>query len=284
MKIIILIVFISLSNVSFASDQDGDDTIVLTAPPRGSLIKETKTYQPIAEYLSRVLNRKVVYKQPLSWMHYQKDMWDDKLQIAFDGPHFVSWRMNHTNHTPLVKLSQPHVWVVIARKNDTSTNKLSDIEGRAFCGHPPPNFGTLTIRSLINANTREPRLVIRKGWKNIYNSIVDEEICFAGVIPKTNLALFDPKGKYVKVIYEHTPYPNQALTVSNHFPAELRDKIRTSILSKEGQAAMTNLRNRFTKGKPLVRADREEYRYVSSVLNEVYGYGFTLSESDNKKK
>lgn len=284
MKIIIfLLALISLPAFTHAAELDDTDTIVITAPPRGTLTKETKTYKPIADYLSRVLNKKVIYKQPISWLHYQQDMWNDKLQIAFDGPHFVSWRMNHMNHTPLVKLPQPHVWVVIARKNDSTTNSLKDIEGRAFCGHPPPNFGTLTIRSLINSTTREPRLVVRKGWKNIFNAIVDEEVCYAGVLPKTNLNLYDPDRKYVKVIYEHAPYANQALTISNHFSEKLRDKIRASLLSAEGQAAMSNLRERFTKGKPLVSANPEEYRYVSSVLNEVYGYGFTFPATSAKK-
>lgn len=279
----LFLVLLTLPILSFAEEQKDSETIVFTAPPRGTLIKETKSYKPIADYLSRVLNKKVVYKQPMSWMHYQKDMWNDKIQIAFDGPHFVSWRMNKLNHTPLVKLPQPHIWVVIARKDDTTTNKLSDIQGRAFCGHPPPNFGTLTIRSLVNNVTREPRLIVRKGWKNIFNSIVDEEACFAGVLPITNLDAYDPERKYVKVIYTHTPYANQALTVSTKFSTKMRQKIKTSLLSEEGQAAMGNLRKRFTKGENLVSANKKEYRHVSNVLNNVYGYGFTFPTTDKTK-
>lgn len=276
MKFIILFMMaVMLPAVSYA-DNKSDDVIVFTAPPRGTEVKEAKTYKPIAEFLTDVIGKKVVYKQPMSWMHYQKDMWNNNLQIAFDGPHFVSWRLNNTNHTPLVKLPQPHIWVVIARKDDKSTNKLSDIEGRAFCGHPPPNFGTLTIRSQFNTVTREPRLIVRKGWKNIYNSIVDEQVCYAGVLPITNLNVYDPDRKFVKVIYTHDPYANQALTVSNKFPKAMREKIRTALLSKQGQEAMFNLRKRYTKGKPLVKAETEEYRYVSDVLKNVYGYGFTF--------
>lgn len=251
-----------------------DDVIVFTAPPRGTKVAETKTYQPIAEFLTKVIGKKVVYQQPVSWLHYQKDMWNDKLQIAFDGPHFVSWRMNKMNHTPLVKLPQPHVWVVVARKDDKSTNTLKDIEGRSFCGHPPPNFGTLTIRSQIESVTREPKLVIRKGWKNIFNAVVDEQICHSGVLPITNLSKYDPNGTQVKVVYQHKPYANQAFTISNHFPLKMREKIRQALLSEEGQRAMQNLRNRYAKGKKLVAANNQEYRYVSDVLKNVYGYGF----------
>ena len=274
---LLMVILLSLSLCQTQAQED--EPIVFTAPPRGTLVKETSTYKPIADYLSKVLGKKVIYKQPMSWLHYQKDMWADKLQIAFDGPHFVSWRMNNKNHTPLVKLPQPHIWVVVARKDDKSTNSLTDIEGRTFCGHPPPNFGTLTIRSQINAVTREPRLVVRKGWKNIFNSIVDEQACYAGVLPKTNLSKFDPEMKYVKVIYEHAPYANQALTISNQFPVATREKVRAALLSEEGQLSMTNLRKRFTKGKKLVSANNQEYRYVSDVLKNVYGYGFNFKDN-----
>jgi len=280
-KIVVLIPMLVLwpiiSNVASADD---DDVIVFTAPPRGTLSKETNTYKPIADFLSKALNKKVVYKQPLSWMHYQRDMWDDKIQIAFDGPHFVSWRMNNTDHTPLVKLPQPHIWAVIARKDDDSTNNIQDIQARSFCGHPPPNFGTLTIRSLVNSVTREPKLVVRKGWKTIFNSVVDGKACFSGVVPLTNLSKFDPELKYVKVIYQHSPYPNQALTINSHFSPGFREKVRALLLSEKGQKAMGNLRKRFTKGKYLVTANKKEYKEVSDVLNNVYGYGFNFKSSN----
>ncbi|MDH5180898.1 MAG: phosphate/phosphite/phosphonate ABC transporter substrate-binding protein [Gammaproteobacteria bacterium] len=281
MKYIYLLAAVMLLPVvSYAEEKQEDDVIVFTAPPRGSVVKETSTYQPIADFLSEVIGKKVVYKQPVSWMHYQKDMWSNNLQIAFDGPHFVSWRLNNKNHTPLVKLPQPHVWVVIARKDDKTTNKLVDLQGRAFCGHPPPNFGTLTIRSKFESATREFRLVVRKGWKNIYNAIVDEQVCYAGVLPITNLNQYDPDRKFVKVIYTHEPYANQALTMNTQFSLEMRQKVKAALLSEKGQAAMENLRKRFTKGQQLVEAHDEEYRYVSDVLKNVYGYGFNFNSTE----
>ncbi|MDH5181089.1 MAG: phosphate/phosphite/phosphonate ABC transporter substrate-binding protein [Gammaproteobacteria bacterium] len=281
MKIKTIILLMVLPVFVQAADQ-GDDVIIFTAPPRGTLSVENETYQPIADYLSRVLQKKVIYRQPLSWMHYQKEMVENKYHIVFDGPHFVSWRMNHTNHIPLVKLPQPLVWVIIARKDDTRTNALKDLEGRGFCGHPSPNLGTLTVRSLMNTATREPRLVVRKGWHTIYKGVVNEKACVAGALPKTNLYLYDPELKHTKIIYEHQPYPNQAITISNKFDTELRDKVRASLLSKEGQNSMAKLRKRYTKGDTLVKANKDEYRYVTNVLNEVYGYGYNFVDKDLK--
>ncbi|MDH5408338.1 MAG: phosphate/phosphite/phosphonate ABC transporter substrate-binding protein [Gammaproteobacteria bacterium] len=274
MKTKTLLAIIFFPMLANAENLEKKDVIVFTAPPRGSLEAETKTYKPIADYLSKVLNKKVVYKQPMSWMHYQKDMWADKFDIVFDGPHFVSWRMNNTKHTPLIKLPDQMIWVIVARKDNTKVNKLKDIEGKGFCGQSPPNLGTLTVRSLVDAATREPRLVSRKGWKNVYKGVIEEKACVAGVMPITNLKQYDPQGKNAKIIYKHIPFPNQALTVSSEFSLNLRDKIRKSLLTKEGQNTMQALRKRYTNGNLMVPANKNEYKHVTSVLNDVYGYGF----------
>src|SRR5690349_1500151 len=43
------------------------ETIVFTAPPRESADEAQEIYQPIAEYLSRVIGKKVVYKNVGTW-------------------------------------------------------------------------------------------------------------------------------------------------------------------------------------------------------------------------
>ncbi|MEK7734742.1 MAG: PhnD/SsuA/transferrin family substrate-binding protein [Pseudomonadota bacterium] len=54
---------------------------------------ETDAYQPIADYLSSKLGRKVVYRHVDNWLSYQSEMRKGKFDIVIDGPHFVSWRM-----------------------------------------------------------------------------------------------------------------------------------------------------------------------------------------------
>jgi len=88
---------------------DTGNTLVLSAPPRGTLAEETQSYQPIADFLSKVTGKKVVYEHSDNWLTYTSKMTKGKYDIVFDGPHFNGWRMERLQHTPLVKLPEDFV-------------------------------------------------------------------------------------------------------------------------------------------------------------------------------
>lgn len=261
-----------------STSQAADAELFFTAPPRGKA-KDVKSYEPIAQYLTKKLGVKVTYVPPISWMHYKRDMIKNTnyFHITFDGPHFVSWRTVNLDHIPVAKLPQQHIWLVVARKDDNKTNKLTDLHGYKLCGQAPPNFGTLTVQSHYPHPARQPVLKPTKGWENIYKSVVAGK-CVAGVLPITNLQKFDPELAKVKVIHQHHAYPNQAFTVSNKLDPSLRKKIQEALLSKEGQTAMQFLRDRYARGRKLVNANPDEYLDVSNVLDSVYGFGFNFDD------
>ncbi len=53
-----------------ASPASDAGVITLSAPPRDSEEMGQKRFGPVAEYLSKILGRKVVYKHPGSWGVY----------------------------------------------------------------------------------------------------------------------------------------------------------------------------------------------------------------------
>ncbi len=251
-------------------------TIVMTAAPRGTNAEETATYQPIADFLTKVLGEKVEYKFADNWLSYQENVREGLYDIIFDGPHLTSWRIHYLGWVPLVKLPQPHVWVVVTKKDNTQVQNLDSLIGRLVCSPAPPNFGTLTLQSEYSNPVEMPVIVPTKGWKNAYNGVLSGK-CMAGVMPLTNWRAFDPSGLESRVIFQHTPFPNQALSVSSvRFSPEVQKKIRDALLSPDGQAAMQNLRARYAKvhGKiePLVAATSQEYVGIDSILKDTYGY------------
>ncbi|HEY9051906.1 MAG TPA: PhnD/SsuA/transferrin family substrate-binding protein, partial [Gammaproteobacteria bacterium] len=81
---------------------------VFTAPPRESEESGIEIYQPIATFLTKVTGEKFVYRYPANWADYGRDMQNNVYDMAFDGPHFVSWRIKNINHDAIVKLPQLH--------------------------------------------------------------------------------------------------------------------------------------------------------------------------------
>ena len=76
-----------------------------------------------------------------------------------------------------------------------------------------------------------------------------------------------------KVIHTHQPYPNQAFTAGPRISDAMKLRIQQALLSEEGQAAMSKLRQRFAAGEKLVPANDAEYDGISEVLDRAVGFG-----------
>lgn len=245
---------------------------LFSAPPRETKDKGLYYYGPIAEFLTRATGERFTYEYAPSWATYTKNMKTGRYDLVFDGPHFVSWRIENIQHTALVKLPQPHEWRIIARKDDPTVNKLQDLEAKKVCGPASPNFGTLTMFSHFTNPVREPVHIITKGWKDGYDALLAGK-CQATVLPKTNHTQYDPSAQRTKVVHQHPAFPNQAFTAGPRMSAELKEKVRQALLSPAGQQATARLRERYAAGKDLVEADDAEYAGVSDVLDRAVGFG-----------
>lgn len=255
------------SQVSFSD-------FIFTAPPRESLEKGIKVYKPISDYLTTLTGERFVYEHPETWSEYSENMHAEKYDLLFDGPHFVDWRINNLDHNVLIKL--PHIfrWQIIARKDDNSISNIQDIVGKKVCAPGSPNFGMLSMFSHFTNPERQPEHIKIKGWINVFDGVKSGK-CDAGVLPKTNLSVYDKDGKYVKILHTHLPYPNQGFTAGKRITPELRQTIRQGLLSEDGQKALLNLRKRFSAGSKLVKAENEEYNGVHIVLKRAQNFTYT---------
>lgn len=236
-----------------------------TAPPRESKQRGTEIYKPIADYLTEVTGEKFTYTHPGNWAEYSRAMKNREYDVAFDGPHFVSWRIKNIDHDAIAKLPQLHIWRVIVRSDDSNIKTLDDLAGKKVCAPKSPNFGMLTMMSHYPNPDKEPIHIITKGWKDGYDGVLKGK-CVAAVLPKTNHKKFDPELSNTIAIHTHLPYPNQAFTAGPNLSPELKEKIIDGLLSDDGQQALLKLRERFTRGEKLVSVENEEYEGISMVL------------------
>jgi len=251
-----------------------------SSPPRESMQKEMEVYEPIAQFLSRATGQTITYEFPGNWLSYQTKMMKNQYDVLFDGPHFVGWRILKKDHTPLAKLPQPQTWIVVAKAGQPRVKQLSDLAGRKVCVHAPPNFGTLTLLSLFTNPSRQPFMAEIKGWKTGYQGVMEGK-CSGTVLPVTNWKEYDPDGTKTAVLHRHQPYPNQAFTAGPRVPTELKNKMITALLSPAGQQSMSKLREQFSGGKELVSADKDEYRDVALILQNVWGFEFETTTASN---
>lgn len=238
---------------------------VFTAPPRESVEAGKAIYGPIADFLTKKTGELFIYRHPENWASYSKGMQNNEYDMAFDGPHFVSWRIKNIHHQTIIKLPQLHIWRVVALKDNSIINSIDDLVGRKVCAPKSPNFGMLTMMSHFSNPERQPVHIITKGWKDGFEGVIQGK-CEAAVLPRLNHKKFDPAFSKTKAIHTHLPYPNQAFTIGPRLISNADIDVRSLLLSTDGQKALSRLRARFGQGVLFVSAENEEYEGISLVL------------------
>ena len=158
------------------------ETYVFTSPPREDPTRGEQVYGPITRYLSKAVDADFVYQHPDNWLSYMKDMQDGRYDLVFDGPHFVSWRVENLEHTPLVRLPGALEFVIVARRDDQQIIGLPDLAGHVVCAHAPPNLATLTLQNQFPNINRQPQIKAIRGFPNAYKALLDQQ-CRATVMP-----------------------------------------------------------------------------------------------------
>lgn len=255
-------------NTAFAAD------LILTAPPRESAAAGKKLYEPVAKYLSKLLNRKVEYQHPGNWFSYQNKMRKDKYDIMFDGPHFISWRIAHSNHEVLIKLPGTLEFMVVTHADNDKLNKGKDLIGKKFCGISPPNLSSLSfLASFANPVTQPKVKGIKGGMGKVFKAFQQKK-CPAAVLRNTfyKKKLTQQKRDKLKIIFNSPAMPNQAITASSRLSKDEKDKIVNALLNGKGAASLSNIIKRFggKKTKSFTRTDNSEYkgynRYLEGVI------------------
>lgn len=248
--------------------------LVFTAPPRetASNTQVDNIYLPIAEYLSKVLGQKVNYVYPENWLKYQNEMRDNKYDIVFDGPHFISWRIQHQQHEALLRLPGPLDFVLVAKADDNSLNKHEDLVAKQFCGIAPPNLGTLVILDKFRNPARQPVVkAIRGGVSEVYAAFKKGE-CQAATL-RTNFfakKLTDEERKQLKVLMKVTGLPNQGFSVGSRVGERERTLIHQALMADEGVKVLEGLIKQFGKpGDRLVLTNNKEYETYNTLIEGV---------------
>lgn len=245
---------------------------VFGTPPGRSVAAEKSLFQPIAAYLSRVADHKIVFQPATNWLTYSEDVSKGKYDLVFDGAHFTSWRDHYLGDVPLVRLPGPSGYAVVIRRDERMT-KLSQLTGRSVCANSPPSLATLLLLGKFSDVTRQPFLVVVHSWLQGFHGLLTNH-CDAAVVPMAGLKTL-PQAQLaaIQVMYRTKAYPSRAISASPQIPVAIQARIREALLSPAGEKVTQALR-RAVGAHSFVPADRREYAGLSHFLaNTVYFSG-----------
>ena len=271
-KLLGVCLFVSLSTwISAALAED----LIFTAPPREKPEAGEKTYGPLVDHLSKLLGKKVVYVHPRNWLNYQREMRDDKYDIVFDGPHFISWRMAHLEHDVLVKLTGTLEFYLLAEKDDVEIAKPEDLVGKNICCISPPNLSSLSILAMFPNPVQQPVLKgVTGGMGGVYNTFNNNKSNCRAWILRTSFykkKIKEEDRAKMKIIYDTKPIPNQGISVSKRLSARDKSLILQSLTLGDGVKASQSIVKRFggKNAKSFIPAKTEEYRGHNLLLEGV---------------
>jgi ABC-type phosphate/phosphonate transport system substrate-binding protein len=245
--------------------------LVLSAPPRDSVEDGERRFGPIAEHLSKILGRRVVYRHPGTWGGYQADMQRGVYDIVFDGPHFNGWRVKKLGHNVLAKLPGEFTYVAAVRKDNTRIQNMSQLAGRTFCAHAPPNLGTLIMLNEFDNPSRQPSIIVTDGYNKIYDALLAGK-CTAAMLPLKHLAKRDPDGAHTRVVFKNPSMPQQAFSAGPRLSPAEQAKVTEALLSPTNEPAFAKFREAYSLGRSLVRAGNEEYTTLGKYLKDTRGF------------
>ena len=260
---------VALQRQALSLPPGGD--LVLSAAPREPLEKAKAIYDPVAEYLTKVLGRKVVYKYAGNWGVYQGQMQKGAYDLAFDGAHFNGWRLEKLKHNVLLKIPNQLSFVVITKKTETKINTVDQLSGRTVCAHAPPNLATLSLLKEFTNPSRQPVLMNTEGWNNIYRGVVEGR-CIAGALPLKFVQTNDPEGAHARVIFKAATLPDNALSAGPRISPQEQTKIVQALLAPDGVAATQKMRDAYARGRNFAPGDNAEYAKLGELLKSEWGY------------
>lgn len=252
--------------------------LVMTAPPRETPEAGQELYGPLADYLTELFGEEVTYRHPQGWVNYANQMRDGAYDIVFDGPHFISWRMVHVGHTPVVRAPDTLDFYIVAKAGDEEVTSVDDLIGRKVCGLAPPNLATLSVYAALPNPVRQPILHEVKGsFVKVVNQFMEGE-CKAAVMRTLfhEQKMNDAERRKVKIVYESPSMPNQGFSVSEAVTPEMRKKMVEALTTKgsEGVQAARGILNRFGgRADAFIEAKPEEFEGLNYLLEGVvYGW------------
>lgn len=253
-----------------ASSMRGN-ALVLSAPPRDSAEQGEQIFAPIAEFLSNILGRPVVYRYSATWGGYQADMQRGAYDLVFDGPHFVSWRIQHAGHNALVKLPGDFVYTAVVRRDNTRAKPLKEMSGHTVCAHAPPNLGTLVLLNAFDNPLRQPVIVAHDGYQEIYDGLMKGS-CEIAMLPLPYLEKLEHGDPRTRIIFRTAAMPQQALTAGPRVTAVEQQKITTALLATNAAPALVNFRKVYGVGSKLIPATNSEYANLAVYLRDQWGF------------
>lgn len=247
----------------------GDDTAPLTlmVEPSYAPGRLTEVFEPLANYLSTAIGRKVTLMTPRNYHFFWRDVRQSpSIDLLYAEAHFTDYRAQRFGSLPLARTAERQSYSILV--SDLVENpSVERLVGRRLVTMPSPSLGFALLAQLYPNPISQPEILSSAtSWRDGVEMVFAEE-AEAAIVPTW---LKDEYPNLVPV-WQSREFMGPAISASRDLEPALRDRIRDALLSIHEDPAANEvlLELRISRFEP---ARAAEYAGSDQMLREFHGY------------
>ena len=238
-------------------------TYTVTVEPNYPPAQAQEVYKPLLDYLSKATGNTFILKPGANYHVYWRDMRAaTPVDFAFEEAHFTDYRVNHQRFTPLVRVSDPTKYMLLA-DSESASDGTHGLIGRRIACMSAPSMGYLLLGEWYKNPIAQPEVLsTAASWKD------GVEMVFAA----------ESEGAMVPGYIAQT-YPNLvSVATSREFVGRAFSAAPTvpTVVRQAVTAALLKLRSPDILGElgatSFVNAAPADYAGSERLLRDVFGY------------
>lgn len=225
-----------------------------------------KSYQPLADYLSKQTGHKIKIKAYRNFFTYWQKMKNiDDFDFVLDAAHFTDYRIRSKNYTVLAKMPNT-VSFSLVTNDDTLILDMDELILKRIATTTSPGLSGIRLYEIFQNPTRLPIQVTVNDSDEAVNAIVEGK-AVAAIIPTPLVNNYD----FLNTVMTTTSIPHMAFSASPKVPEIVKRDVRRALVnavySKDGQQMLKRM-----KLEKFETTNYKEYEGYSSLLKGLFGY------------
>lgn len=226
-----------------------------------------EVFEPLANYLSTAIGRKVTLVTPRNYHFFWRDVRQSpSIDLLYAEAHFTDYRAQRFGSLPLARTAERQSYSILV--SDLVENpSVERLVGRRLVTMPSPSLGFALLAQLYPNPISQPEILSSAtSWRDGVEMVFAEE-AEAAIVPTW---LKDEYPNLVPV-WQSREFMGPAISASRDLEPALRDRIRDALLSIHEDPAANEvlLELRISRFEP---ARAAEYAGSDQMLREFHGY------------
>jgi phosphonate transport system substrate-binding protein len=247
-----------------------DNAFVFAIQPIQNEFDTKKAFQPLAEYLSRVIGQPIrVQTYPNFIAYWSATLKGDAYDLVLDAAHFTDYRVQRQRFEVLAKQPAALSFSLIVRDDALVLDPL-ELVGKKIATLGPPSVGAARLEAMYPNPSRQP-IVVEASDSTAAVAMLRKKQVDGAMVPTVLVSAQMAGGGGLSVVSTTPQIPAPGISAGPRVPGPVKEKIRIALTdagkTDEGRKMLQKIN--FTEFEP---ANNNTYRGQSVILRDTWGY------------